>query len=72
LNDSFNVKYLEDLGLRRSFKSFMETIQQIQEKDTSIDLKNDANKSLDGSIHPLGSLRIHIHGIAYIVNYTMI
>ncbi len=50
----------------------METIQQIQEKDTSIDLKNDANKSLDGSIHPLGSLRIHIHGIAYIVNYTMI
>jgi hypothetical protein len=27
---------------------------------------------LDGSIHPLGSLRIHIHGIAYIVNYTMI
>jgi hypothetical protein len=50
----------------------METIQQIQEKDPSIDLKNDANKLLDGSIHWLGSLRIHIYGIAYIVIYTMI
>jgi hypothetical protein len=56
LNDSFNVKNLEDLGLRRNLISFMEIIQQVQEKDPSIDLKNDANKSLDGSIHP--SIRI--------------